>query len=186
MPVQKITREEIIQIAAQVFRQQGYHKTSMADLAEACGLTKGIFYHYFPGKEELMKEALQTIHRYFTARIFAIAYQNDLSGRERMKQMLVRSDKFFTDGEGGCFMGNTVLETVGVIPEFAEVLRAFFSDWVAAVQHIYEEKYQTAEARKIAEQTIQELQGAVMFMRLFADKEYLKNAARNALARCSV
>lgn len=185
MPVQKITREEIIHTAAQVFRQRGYHKTSMADLAEACGLTKGIFYHYFPGKEELMKEALQMIHQYFTTRIFSIAYQDELPGKERMKQMLVRTDKFFTNGEGGCFMGNTVLETVGVIPEFADTLRAFFTDWVAAMQHIYEEKYQTAEARKIAEQTVQELQGAVMFMRLFSEKDYLKTAARNAIARCS-
>ena len=64
MPVQKITREEILLKAQAVFRKQGYYHTSMNELAEACSLQKGSFYHYFPSKESLMKEILESVQAY--------------------------------------------------------------------------------------------------------------------------
>ena len=54
MALQKITKEEIIRIGIDLFRKQGYNRTSMNDLALACGLQKGSFYHYFSSKEALM------------------------------------------------------------------------------------------------------------------------------------
>ena len=53
MPVQKTTKDQIIIKSIEVFLKQGYYKTSMSDLAEACGLQKGSFYYHFKSKEEL-------------------------------------------------------------------------------------------------------------------------------------
>ena len=47
MAVKKISKEEIVRISIELFRKQGYNKTSMNDLAIACGLHKGSFYYYF-------------------------------------------------------------------------------------------------------------------------------------------
>ncbi|HEX8657003.1 MAG TPA: TetR/AcrR family transcriptional regulator [Hymenobacter sp.] len=54
MPIQKITRKELLRTCIQVFRKQGYYRTSIQDLAQATGLTKGVFYHHFASKEEIM------------------------------------------------------------------------------------------------------------------------------------
>jgi AcrR family transcriptional regulator len=46
-------REQIIAAAAECFAKSGYHTTTMADIAEAAGVSKGTPYLYFPGKEAL-------------------------------------------------------------------------------------------------------------------------------------
>ena len=46
-------RDQIIAAAAECFARAGYHVTTMADIAEAAGVSKGTPYLYFPGKEAL-------------------------------------------------------------------------------------------------------------------------------------
>lgn len=40
--------------ATRLFRQRGYHATSMQDLGEALGMNRGSLYHYIRGKDELL------------------------------------------------------------------------------------------------------------------------------------
>jgi TetR/AcrR family transcriptional regulator, cholesterol catabolism regulator len=53
-----INRDQILESAAQVFRQKGYHGASMADIAEAVGLQKATLYHHFGSKQEILAELL--------------------------------------------------------------------------------------------------------------------------------
>lgn len=46
-------RDQIIAAAAGCFARAGYHATTMADIAEAAGVSKGTPYLYFPSKEAL-------------------------------------------------------------------------------------------------------------------------------------
>jgi TetR/AcrR family transcriptional regulator, repressor for uid operon len=46
-------RDQIIAAAAECFARAGYHATTMADIAEAAGVSKGTPYLYFPSKEAL-------------------------------------------------------------------------------------------------------------------------------------
>ncbi|HEY1688725.1 MAG TPA: TetR/AcrR family transcriptional regulator [Solirubrobacteraceae bacterium] len=47
-------RQEVVDAAAKVFALRGYHATSIEDLIEATGLTRGGLYHYMPGKRDLL------------------------------------------------------------------------------------------------------------------------------------
>jgi TetR/AcrR family transcriptional regulator, cholesterol catabolism regulator len=47
-------RHEIVQKAAELFDDVGYHVTSMDDIARAVGLAKPTLYHYFPSKESIL------------------------------------------------------------------------------------------------------------------------------------
>ena len=51
---QTAREEEILAAAARIFRQKGYHGTSVRDIAESVGLLKGSLYHYIRSKEELL------------------------------------------------------------------------------------------------------------------------------------
>ncbi len=53
------TRLRILREAAALFRRRGYRATSMADLAEAVGITKSSLYHHFPSKDALLLEIVQ-------------------------------------------------------------------------------------------------------------------------------
>ncbi|QIZ65950.1 TetR/AcrR family transcriptional regulator [Geobacillus subterraneus] len=52
-------RVQFIEIAMKLFAEKGYHATSIQDLVEAWGISKGAFYHHFSSKEELLLAVLQ-------------------------------------------------------------------------------------------------------------------------------
>ena len=43
-----------MEVALDLFSEQGYEATSMRDIAAALGLTPGAFYHHFPSKEAVL------------------------------------------------------------------------------------------------------------------------------------
>lgn len=51
-------RERILEIAVQMFIEQGYDATSVSALAVRLGLSKSALYHHFASKEELLEVAL--------------------------------------------------------------------------------------------------------------------------------
>lgn len=46
-------REQILDVAVEVFAHNGFHSTSMNDVAEAAGVTKPVLYQHFDSKREL-------------------------------------------------------------------------------------------------------------------------------------
>jgi AcrR family transcriptional regulator len=52
-------RRQILDMAAGLFAERGYHPTAVADIVEALGVGKGVFYWYFASKEELFLEILR-------------------------------------------------------------------------------------------------------------------------------
>lgn len=56
----KPRQEHIVNTSIKLFNQHGYFKTTMSDINRAAGVSKGVFYHYFPdGKKELMRYVLR-------------------------------------------------------------------------------------------------------------------------------
>lgn len=53
-------RQEIIEIAAQLFEEQGYERTSMSLISQRLGGSKATLYGYFKSKEELLLACLNT------------------------------------------------------------------------------------------------------------------------------
>jgi TetR/AcrR family transcriptional regulator, cholesterol catabolism regulator len=51
--------EEVYTAALRLFREKGYHATSMQDIAGAVGLYKGSLYHYIGSKEELLARVFE-------------------------------------------------------------------------------------------------------------------------------
>jgi TetR/AcrR family transcriptional repressor of nem operon len=183
LPVQKTTREEILEKAIDVFGRQGYHRTSMHDLAAACGLMKGSFYHYFNSKEALMEEVLRYSLDYFRKHIFSVARREELPPAERLRSMMEKSSSIILRNNQGCVFGNTVLETANVTPRFRETTQAFFADWTAALAHIYGTKYDPQTALEHAQQTVMEVEGAIMLMKLCNDPQLLAGCRERVLKR---
>jgi TetR/AcrR family transcriptional repressor of nem operon len=55
--------EALLQAATRLFRERGFEKVSVADVAAAADLTHGAFYTHFESKEALCAEALETAIR---------------------------------------------------------------------------------------------------------------------------
>jgi AcrR family transcriptional regulator len=55
-------RERLLESAKRLFSQKGYYATSVEDIVESAGLSKGAFYFYFKSKEELFKILVEEMH----------------------------------------------------------------------------------------------------------------------------
>lgn len=52
-------QRQVLEIAVQLFIEQGYDATSVASLAERLGLSKSALYHHYESKEALLEVALE-------------------------------------------------------------------------------------------------------------------------------
>ena len=85
--------------------------------------------------------------------------------------------------EGGCFIGNTTLETAQHNPEFAKILRGVFQDWINALQHLFKTKYPPDTALRLAQQTVIEFEGAVMLKKVLPDENFLLEVYTRTMAK---
>jgi AcrR family transcriptional regulator len=58
-------RNAILQATLTLISQHGFHGTSMSQIAREAGVSAGIIYHYFEGKDDLIDELYRTIKRNF-------------------------------------------------------------------------------------------------------------------------
>ncbi len=56
-------RQQLFEVARDRFAQQGFHATSMDEIAEAAGVTKPVLYQHFPSKRALYVELLEETGR---------------------------------------------------------------------------------------------------------------------------
>ena len=183
MPIQKVDKRTIIKESLRVFRNKGYHSTTMTDIAVAAGLLKGSLYHHFSSKEELMKEVILYLHDWYSRNVFSVAFQDGLSGLQKLERLTEMSEEIFYHEPGGCLMGNVGLETADTIPEFAQLIRNYFEDWIKALAHIFSEKFPKKEARLMAEMSVAEIEGGVLLMQIYQDKGYLDRVHRHIKLR---
>jgi len=57
-----VARERLLESAKRLFSQKGYYATSVEDIVESAGFSKGTFYFYFKSKEELFKSLVEEMH----------------------------------------------------------------------------------------------------------------------------
>lgn len=114
------TKGRIISAAWKLFYEQGYEDTTIEDIIEESGTSRGSFYHYFEGKDALLsslsflfdekyRELTETLDpemscfetlMYLNAELFAMIENSislDLLGRLYSSQLITKGDKHLLD-----------------------------------------------------------------------------------------
>lgn len=55
----EVRKSELLDAAQKLFLEKGYSKTTVTDILNVHGLSKGVFYYYFKSKEEVMDAIIQ-------------------------------------------------------------------------------------------------------------------------------
>lgn len=53
-----MVRDEVIRVATRLFREKGIRAVSLQAIADEVGLTKGALYHYFSGRDDLLRQVV--------------------------------------------------------------------------------------------------------------------------------
>ncbi|MEM7368525.1 MAG: TetR/AcrR family transcriptional regulator [Bacteroidota bacterium] len=60
----KTKKEKVLEVASRLFAEQGFEKTSMANICEAANVSKGLVYHHFKSKNEILLEIFSSTTRH--------------------------------------------------------------------------------------------------------------------------
>jgi AcrR family transcriptional regulator len=99
-------RLSILKAAARIFNERGFHQTSVADVADALGVSKPFLYYYLKNKDDILFEC----SRIATEQLHAVldeARTARLSGWERLRGLLRGYAQVMTTDFGICLIRNT-------------------------------------------------------------------------------
>jgi AcrR family transcriptional regulator len=90
------TRAQVLEAAAELFAARGYRGTSVKDVAERVGMTKGAVYFHFPSKESLAVAVVEEHYARWPAAMEEIRAQG-FAPLETAEEMLTRAAQAFRD-----------------------------------------------------------------------------------------
>ncbi len=85
-------RTEILDAAQDLFLSRGYDATTVNDLLNVVGLSKGAFYHHFAAKEEVLQALVWRMAEQGLAALSPVMKREDLGPLDKLKS-------FFTEGQ---------------------------------------------------------------------------------------
>jgi TetR/AcrR family transcriptional regulator, transcriptional repressor for nem operon len=122
-------KERIIEESLKLFSLKGYMSTSITDIMEAAGTSKGGFYNHFKSKEDLFYEILSSARKIWRERNL---YGIDDKLRPLLKiQKLLENyrDRYLADSmnfPGGCIFVNLTVELSDQLPQLAKEVNEGF------------------------------------------------------------
>ncbi len=91
-------RDEILSRAAELFADNGYHGTSMNQVAAACGVTKPALYHYFRDKDALLAAIAQQHVDHLEEIVAEVAAQR-LGKDAHLRELILRFVRDYADSQ---------------------------------------------------------------------------------------
>jgi AcrR family transcriptional regulator len=123
-----LTRQNITQKSLQVFSVKGYFNTSINDILEATGLTKGGLYGHFASKEDIWYAVYDEAVKIWRS----IVFRNTAKITDPLERIEVTIENHLANYlgkdvfEGGCFFVNMLVEISGQSDKMSRhILRGF-------------------------------------------------------------
>jgi len=141
-------KERIIHESLKLFSLKGFLSTSINDVLEAAGTSKGGFYNHFASKEDLFFEVLNEARRIWREKCLAGLDEIE-SPIERIKKLLENyRDRYLKDTEdlpGGCIFVTFSVELPDQRPHLAEEVNKGFIGFKAMLKRLLNEGKELGE-----------------------------------------
>ncbi len=184
-----LRRDAILQIAGELFLEEGFGGTSMSAIAARLGGSKGTLYNYFESKEELLEAFVRERCTMFWEKVFSFV-GDDVGVRELLTNV---GEAFLRQLNEDVIKFVRVL--IGEASRIPELTRIFYDTGPRAKARLLAEKLEAAKARGefdapdchlAARQFLALVRGAFYFERLLNLQSQPEEAAVRADIAASV
>ena len=172
---------DVITVAALLFREKGYYGTSMNDIAEKSGIPEQAIHERFTSKEELAIAVMTKIQEYFDKDVLIHAYDGNLLPKDRVIKINDLLSDYFSVDKSGCVFVNFAIETMGSIPIFVASIRRYFDSLTEAYKAIFSHCYDPDAAHALAKDFVCDLQGALVLMRVTGTNRPLRRISERTI-----
>ncbi|GAA3875666.1 TetR/AcrR family transcriptional regulator [Streptomyces sp. NPDC003631] len=185
-------KERILTAAQSLIEQRGYSALGVAEICKAAGVPKGSFYYFFDSKEEL---ALAVLDEHWAGQYagWNRILRGDAPPLERLRQLFEETEAEQRAGQqscgtvSGCLFGNLSLEMSNQTEAIRERLQQIFEAQVDMVEEVVAQAREggevtVADSREAARSVVAQLEGQVLFAKLYNNTQRLDALWANCLA----
>jgi AcrR family transcriptional regulator len=183
------TRQFIIEKTASLFNTKGYLSTSLSDISEATGLTKGSIYGNFENKDEVALE----VYKYNAAlqaknmtRSFSDEFATTIDKLYAIVGFYRKNWKVVFEN-GGCPLMNAATEADDIFPDLKKQVTQSFESWIQKITSVIIDGQENGEiqpdihADEYGSLFIMLIEGGILLSKTTGDEKYL-NRALNRIA----
>lgn len=172
------TQEKLLDAAQRLMLAKGFAATTVDEICDAAGLTKGSFFHYFENKEHLGKAVLER----FCTSVFQRMQEGPFHKKRDPLQRVYGYVDFLRKMSGhpladkGCLLGTFAQELSDTHPEIRAACAQRFAEWAGAVKRDLDEakaKYAPkarVDTQSLAEHFIAVLEGSLILAKAKQDR----------------
>ncbi|MEU9468870.1 TetR/AcrR family transcriptional regulator [Streptomyces avermitilis] len=185
-------REKILAAAQSLIELRGYSALGTAEICKVAGVPKGSFYYFFESKEALALAVLDE-HWATQRREWTRILSGDAEPLQRLRQLFEETEAGQRAGQqscgtvSGCMFGNLTLEMSNQTEAIRERLQQIFDAQVDMVEEVISGARQRGEVavsdtHEAARSVVAQLEGQVLFAKLYNDTGRLNPLWANSLA----
>ncbi len=174
------TRYAILEAAGKMFNLQGYASTSISDITQELGMTKGAIYRHFTNKSELEKAAL----RHLSAKMW-VNLGERIQGKKDVFEKMEAIFEYFMAYTiqspiiGGCPLLNAAVEADDTNPDLCEVVNHIAQQIQSSIIRVLNNGIKHGQLSKdlnteeYASMVFSSLEGAIMLTRVSRSEMHL-------------
>ena len=184
-------RERILAAGAELFGSRSYASIGVAEICAVAGVPKGSFYYFFPSKQALALEVIDQ-HWDWQRGEWTRILTAQAPIVDRLRDLFVATAEMQSDalkGTGavvGCLFGNLALEVSAQEDPVRDRLQEVFEEQITIVETALREaedagQLTLADARDSAKAIVAQIEGLVLFAKLFNDPGQLDSLWRSSM-----
>ena len=178
------TKQFIIETTAPLFNKKGYLSTTLSDITEATGLTKGSIYGNFENKDEVALEAYKYNSTLLSKNMTRSLGEDSPSALDKLKAFVnfYRKSWKAVFLNGGCPLMNAATEADDTFPILKKQVTISFEAWIKKISLTIvegqknEELNKNTDADQLASLFIMIIEGGILLSKTTGDEKYLNIA----------
>ncbi len=183
------TKQFIIEKTAALFNSKGYTRTSLSDISEATGLTKGSIYGNFENRDELAIEVYKFNSGLLGNNLLRSFGDEFPTPVDKLYAFVAfyRKNWHFVFANGGCPIMNAATESDDTFPDLKKQVSISFQNWKKSVSNIIVKGQEEGEfkkginAQEYSSLFIMLIEGGILLSKTTDDEKYLNLALDRVL-----
>jgi TetR/AcrR family transcriptional repressor of nem operon len=184
-------RQRILTAGAELFGARAYSSIGVAEICTQAGVPKGSFYYFFESKQALALEVVNE-HWVWQKGEWTRILTAPTGLVERLRQLFVATAAMQTaalEGTGsvaGCLFGNLALEVSAHDDPLRKRVQEIFDEQIDIVERAIQDavdadELTVADPRITAQSIVAQIEGLVLFAKLFNDPSQLDQLWQNSM-----
>lgn len=172
------TKDKLLDAAQRLMLAKGFPATTVEEICETAGLTKGSFFHYFESKEDLGRAVLEHYAGLGLGAVESAPFRRE---QDPLKRIFGSID-FWIDRindpsmECGCLLGNFAQELSDTHPDIRAQCARYFAQWTAMLKQDFDEakrRYRPRvriDTQGLAEHYVAAVEGGLLLSKATRDR----------------